>query len=278
VEFAGDKMAFNVPVLGRGKVGIVLTAHTKTMRVALKIRRVDADRKEMMHEAKMLKKANETQVGPQLIDVRKDFLLMEFLEGITLPHWVTSLKGRGSRKRIRMVLLDALEQCKRLDEIGLDHGELSRAPKHIIVDSQDRTHIIDFEAASTERRPSNVTSLCQYLFIGSQLARMLNRRLGQIDNKALISALRRYKFARAQQNFATILKVCNLKKLPRTGRAWTPPKKAPHCKQKKTMGVAHLISKPNSLQPNARANHEGCSACLLHQTRDSRAQSSTPSQ
>jgi putative serine/threonine protein kinase len=211
VEFTGAKMAFNLPVLGKGKVGIVLTAYVKTRRVALKVRRVDSDRKEMTHEAKMLRRANETQVGPRLIGVKKDFLLMEFLEGRPLPEWVANLKGRGAKNRIRAVLPDVLWQCRRLDEIGLDHGELSRAPKHVIIDSQDRAHIVDFEAASTERRPSNVTSICQYLFIGSQLARTVNRKLGQINTEALVSALQRYKFVRTEQNFSQILKVCNFK-------------------------------------------------------------------
>ncbi len=81
VEFTGAKMASNLPVLGKGKVGIVLTAYVKTRRVALKVRRADSDRKEMTHEAKMLRRANETQVGPRIIGVKKDFLLMEFHEG-----------------------------------------------------------------------------------------------------------------------------------------------------------------------------------------------------
>ncbi len=210
LEFAGDKIAFNLPVLGKGKVGIVLTVHTKTSRTALKIRRVDAGRKEMTHEAKMLRIANKARVGPQLIDVRTDFLLMEFLEGQPLPQWVTNLRGRNTRKRIRAVLLDVLQQCWRLDETGLDHGELSRASKHLIINSEDKAHIVDFESASTERRPSNVTSICQYLFIGSQLAKALNRKTGQVDTKALICALRRYKFTRTQQSFSRILQVCNL--------------------------------------------------------------------
>jgi len=211
LEFRGEKMAFNLPVLGKGKVGIVLTAYVKTRRVALKVRRVDSDRKEMTHEAEMLRIANETQVGPRIIGVKRDFLLMEFLEGTPLPQWVTNLKGRGAKNRIHTVLPDILWQCRRLDEIGLDHGELSRAPKHVIIDSQDRAHIVDFEAASTERRPSNVTSICQYLFIGSQLARTVNRKLGQINTEALVSALQRYKFVRTEQNFSQILKVCNFK-------------------------------------------------------------------
>ena len=66
---------------------------------------------------------------------------------------------------VRHVLRDVLEQCWRLDEAGLDHGELSRAPKHIIMDLKSNSRILDFETASTSRKVSNVTSICNFLFI-----------------------------------------------------------------------------------------------------------------
>lgn len=43
-------------------------------KVALKIRRTDADRSQMYHEADMLKKANSVDVGPKLLDVSENFL------------------------------------------------------------------------------------------------------------------------------------------------------------------------------------------------------------
>ena len=161
IEFAGEKMAFNTPVLGKGCVGIVVAAQTNRGRVAIKIRRVDADRSGMQHEAEMLRRANSIGVGPLLLDVTKDFLLMSFVEGTLLPQWVEALKGRGTKSRLRRVVRAVLEQCWSLDEGGLDHGELSRAPKHIIVDSNDNPHIVDFETASVTRRVSNVTSISQ---------------------------------------------------------------------------------------------------------------------
>jgi len=210
LEFVGEKTAFTLRVLGKGCVGLVVIAHTETGRVALKIRRVDADRKGMEHEARMLTKANSIGIGPRLVGLDEDFLLMEYVEGLLLPEWLASLKGRGSRARIRKVLRDVLEQCWKLDEAGLDHGELSRAPKHIIIDKEDHARIMDFETASIMRRRSNVTSICQFLFIGSQLAKMVRRRLGEIDNDALISTLRDYKLKRTNQGFVRILEVCTL--------------------------------------------------------------------
>ncbi len=210
LEFVGEKTIFNVPVLGKGCVGIVVGAHLDGARVALKIRRVDADRSGMQREAEMLHIANEVEVGPRLINSSEDFLLMEFIEGLFLTEWIEKLKGKRTRHRIRRVLKDVLEQCRRLDEIGLDHGELSRAPKHIIIDKRDHVHMVDFETASISRRVSNVTSICQYLFIGSQTSRIILRKLGKIDQGILRLALKNYKQNRARENFQIILSLCNL--------------------------------------------------------------------
>jgi len=210
LEFVGEKTAFNVPVLGKGCVGIVVAAHVDKRRIALKIRRVDADRTGMQREAEMLKTANRIGVGPHLIGTSENFLLMEFIEGTLLPKWINTLKGRGTRKRIRHVLRNLLEQCWQLDQTGLDHGELSRAPKHIIVDRDDQAHIVDFETASVQRRVSNVTSICQYLFIGSQTAKNILRKLGEIDQEKLMASLKNYKQKRTRENFNKILQVCRL--------------------------------------------------------------------
>ncbi len=210
VEFAGGKSAFDVPVLGKGCVGIVVVALTDRGKAALKVRRVDADRAGMQREAEMLRRANAVGVGPRLLGTTENFLLMEFVEGTLLPQWVEMLKGRGTRSRIREVLREVLEQCWRLDESGLDHGELSRAPKHVIVDSSNNPCLVDFETASLHRRVSNVTSICQYFFIGSQAAKTIKKKLGEINREDLIKALRTYKQQRTRENFEKVLNVCGL--------------------------------------------------------------------
>jgi len=208
IEFSGEKQAFNIPILGKGCVGLVVVARTKTGRAALKIRRLDADRKGMEHEAEMLKKANSIGIGPRFIGFDEDFLLMEFVEGMLLPKWVENLKGRGAKKKIRLVLRDILGQCWKLDKAGLDHGELSRAPKHVIIDADDKARIVDFETASLKRRTSNVTSICQYLFLGSQTAKVIRRKLQGIESDTLITVLRAYKLNSTRGNFLRILQVC----------------------------------------------------------------------
>jgi putative serine/threonine protein kinase len=207
LKFVGDKEISRLRVLGKGCVGVVVQAFKGKQRVALKIRRVDAARATMQMEAKLLAKANSEGVGPKLLGAAKDFLVTEFVDGILLPEWIKSTKRK---KALRTVLRDALEQCWRLDGISLDHGELSHAPKHVIVDKADKPVIVDFESASVKRRPANVTSLCQFLFIGSETARSVAERLGRIGEDAVIEALRQYKRSKARRDFEKVLAACGL--------------------------------------------------------------------
>jgi len=206
LEFGGEKQVSNLPVLGKGCVGIVTIAYINGEKMALKIRRVDADRSRMEHEAEMLEKANLVNVGPRLLKASKNFLLMEFVDGQLLPKW---LERKETKAQVRSVIRDVLKQCWRLDVIGLDHGELSHAPKHIIIDKDGKPFIVDFETASVNRRPSNVTSICQFLFM-SGVAEKLADKIGESDKKLVLEALKRYKGCRNQANFEGILKSCGL--------------------------------------------------------------------
>ena len=57
---------------------------------------------------------------------------MELVEGDYLVDWVGGL-GPGDVGLLRGALLDLMEQARRLDVAGLDHGELSSARRHVIV-------------------------------------------------------------------------------------------------------------------------------------------------
>jgi putative serine/threonine protein kinase len=110
---------------------------------------------------------------------------------------------------IRKVLVDVLEQCWRLDEAGLDHGEISKAPKHLLVDKENKPYIVDFETASIVRRVINVTSVCQFLFMGnSRAAKMLGEVFGVKEKSELISALRNFKKKENRENFEGLREFC----------------------------------------------------------------------
>ena len=150
------------------------------------------------------------KIGPKLVEVSENFLLMELVEGKHFPEWLESMNETEGVVRVRLVLKEILEQCYRLDEANLDHGELSNAYKHIIIDSDGVPHLIDFETASVNRKASNVTAVCQYLFLGSQIADKTKMFLGNVDEKQLIKALRGYKREQTKEDFEKILQITNV--------------------------------------------------------------------
>lgn len=214
VEFSGSRKISNLAVLGKGSIGIVVVAYRMSQKVALKIRRVDAGRGTMQHEAEMLRRANEIGVGPRLLGVTANFLAMEYIEGTLLPEWIEALEGKDVKSRLRRVLRSVLEQTWKLDQGGLDHGELSHAPKHIIVSRANAPCLVDFETASLSRRVSNVTSLVQYLFIGSPVSAAIKKRLPSINQDNLMRALLTYKKAKTRENYGQLLRILSL---PREG-------------------------------------------------------------
>ena len=206
VEFWGKSSAFTLPVLGKGYVGIVVVAQVKDKKYALKMQRVDSDRESLEREAELLVKANSVDVGPEFLAVSKHFLLMMLVEGDFLEGW---LQTHNDKAAVRRILSEILEQCYRLDEIGLDHGELSKAPKHLLVDKSDKPFIVDFETASTQRNASNVTSVCQFLFQGrSNVSVAVSQILGPRDKTALVNALRKYRNDKKRINFEELKRLC----------------------------------------------------------------------
>jgi putative serine/threonine protein kinase len=208
LEFSGTASLFGVkvPVLGKGFVGIVVIGHVNGERVAVKIRRTDADRADLLHEARMLSKANSVNVAPKLITASKNFLLTQLIDGELLPNWLEKNKDATA---VKQVLREVLEQCFRLDQAGLDHGELSKAPKHLLMDRAQKPFIVDFETASNERKVANVTAVCQYLFAGnSSASKVLAEIFGERNRLKIIEALRAYKKDRSRRNFESLVEVC----------------------------------------------------------------------
>lgn len=203
VEISGLK------VLGKGCVSVVVASRFEEGVAALKIRRVDANRPNLNQEAELLSLANRVGVGPTLYRHTDNFILMELVVGVNLPQWIKDLKGRGASSRLRNVCISLLEKCWKLDQVGLDHGELSNLNKHVIVGG--RVEIVDFESASTRRRVRNLTSAAQYLFVGGPESRKVRKMLSIKDQQGVIEAIRFYKKHRTEEAFQTLLERLKLK-------------------------------------------------------------------
>jgi len=206
ISFTGHTTIGSLQILGKGYVGVVVLAKKRNNVVALKIRRLDSQRSEMKSEAKLLRLANTVNVGPKLYDVSKNFLIMEYLEGDKIEDWILSLKGAGSAKKLKSLIRIILEDCYRLDQIGFDHGELSSISKHVIV-GKLRSTLIDFESSSVNRRVSNVTSITQAIFIGSGIAKKVQKIFKIPHKQKIIDVLRKYKQEQTRESFDDILKI-----------------------------------------------------------------------
>lgn len=199
ISLAGKTVVNGLPVAGKGCVGIVVRARIDNSVCALKIRRIDADRKNMDAEVRFHQIANAAGVGPSLKGHTKNIIAMGFAEGTNIIKWADhTTKGKA-----RSVTRAILEQCLRLDKMGLDHGELSRLDRHIVV--YVRPVIIDFESASTVRKTCNVTAAAQSIFLYGPVATHIQKILGTPDREQVIKALKRYKQDQSDTSFGSVL-------------------------------------------------------------------------
>ena len=208
ISFQGELQVGTISILGKGYVGIVVLGKLGRKKVAVKIRRNDSPRKNLKKEAKLLQITNRCGIGPKLIDFSKNFLVMEYLEGEKIGKWVSDSKTKLRSSQIKTVIKKVLEDCYKLDMIGLDHGELSRMPKHVIVGK--KITIIDFESSSMERRVSNVTSATQAFFIGSGISKTVKRVYKIPEKKKIITVLRRYKQDQSRESFEGLLNILKI--------------------------------------------------------------------
>jgi putative serine/threonine protein kinase len=195
------------PVLGKGHVGVVLNALYNGKTVALKARRTDADRLTMSHEAAMLEIVNGVNVGPKIIEFTKDFIVMEKLEGPYLGEWARNFSGR--KEEFLKVMREVLWKVYKLDEVGLDHGELNQVRRHIII-HENMPRLVDFESASTNRRPQNVTSTVQSMFLNHRFSQIMSKWIKIPSREKIIKHLREYKENINENNFIKITQLLGL--------------------------------------------------------------------
>jgi len=197
---------FNLQLLGRGHTGVVVEADSVFGRVAVKLLRVDADRLSMVDEARFLGVANGVGVGPALYGWSEGCLVMELVEGPYLQDW---LDGLPSVDAVRGLIRVLFWKARRLDAVGLDHGELAKAFKHVFV-CGGVARVIDFESGSLVRRCQNVTSLVQFVFLNDYVSSRVGCVLSLPDRDLVIGALGLYKRGMSDGAFLEVLRVCGL--------------------------------------------------------------------
>lgn len=208
IILGGRTIIDGMPILGKGCTSTVVRAMVDEGFYALKARRTDSDRASMDSEAKLQMFANSISIGAKLIKFTRNFILMELLDGPFLFEWISH---NPTVDELRSVLTTLLYDCFKMDLAGLDHGELTNASRHVIVEERSTKNglmfmpvIIDFESASLRRKASNVTSICQFLFLSKGRRKNLDLIKG-IELTRLVEALKAYKARPCRETFNLIL-------------------------------------------------------------------------
>jgi len=210
----GDSKIGRFGIAGKGCVSIVVKAALKSDKqslYALKIRRADANRLSMERDYELQKFANSFGVGPKAVRASENFFLMEFVDAEKIGHWFQSLRTQTPKTLVRRLLRNCLHQCFLLDVNHLDHGELSNPSKHILLRRNGsqltgESVVIDYESASLERKPSNLTAAAQFFFFGNAQSAKIRRILGlPASNRKIISLLREYKAGPSTDSFERVM-------------------------------------------------------------------------
>jgi len=200
-------------VLGKGCVSIVVLAKDKEGNLrALKIRRTDSNREDLLREAGILRRINDMGIGPKLYGFSRNVLVMEYVEGEGLKKWLLSNHRRYDL--IRYVLRELLDQCFKLDRANIIHKELSMPEGHVIVRRDTlRPCLLDFETVSLKSRKRNLTQLAGYLFFKEgEVSKVVKRALGLNESKLieLRRVLKEYKGGKMEGAYRELLSILKL--------------------------------------------------------------------
>ncbi|MEM0056859.1 MAG: protein kinase [Candidatus Geothermarchaeota archaeon] len=191
IILSGGVQIDRLQILGKGTNALVVKGLYKGSLVAIKILRVDAHRASLENEATILNYISNTNISPRVLSSSNWFIVMEYIEGKPLETFLDEIFTL-TKGELDNFLKNLLDKLYILDSCSVDHGELTNPRKHIIVLPNLHTKVIDYESASINRKPKNLTSVLQFLFIRSKVAEYL-RNLYQIDKNTLIVLLRNYK-------------------------------------------------------------------------------------
>ncbi|HIP84112.1 MAG TPA: serine/threonine protein kinase [Methanothermococcus okinawensis] len=177
-------------VLGKGHRGVVFKGIYRNREVAIKVPRVDA-KNTIYEEGLILKEVNNLNIGPKLYIFSRDYLIMEYVKGITLKEYIS--RGEIDREEYLHIIKEVLKQCLRLDIHRIDHGEI-QGGKHIII-RYPQVYLIDFGSGKVGRTPCNFTSAVSLFFtrsyIGRRTCEVLN--ISEMERDIIMKFVKKYK-------------------------------------------------------------------------------------
>jgi len=169
---------------------IPLKMHYQT--VAIKIKNIESKAEgSIRNEGLWLERLNQERIGPQLIKAGevdgKEYVIYQFVEGKEILEWIG---GAAETEIIKKVLQDVLEQCFRLDQLGVTKEEMHHPIKHILVTEKNRAFLIDFERTRLTDKPQNVTQFVEFI---CRIKEQLEKKMVRVDVERLRGLAKEYK-------------------------------------------------------------------------------------
>jgi len=185
----------------RGKRGIAYTALLGAKKVLVKEFNPRSDVNTIEHEARMLKLVNTIRVGPRFIALKDGALIRDFIDGPEFMDWVPMV----DKERVKRAMLSILEQCRRMDSLGVNKLEMNHPHKHLLM-RRGTPVMIDFDRSRIAARPKNVTQVCQW-FTSGTLSPLLRDKGIIIDKQSFLELARAYKAGYGEREFKMLAQV-----------------------------------------------------------------------
>jgi release factor glutamine methyltransferase len=162
-------------------------------RVAIKIKNIESKAEgSIRNEGLWLERLNDERIGPKLIKTGevegKEYVIYQFVEGKEILNWIDEEKR--TKQEIQKVLQDVLEQCFRLDQLGVTKEEMHHPVKHILVTERNVPFLIDFERTRQTDKPQNVTQFVEFI---CRIREQLEKRGVQVVVEKLRDLAKEYK-------------------------------------------------------------------------------------
>ena len=147
----------DIKKLAEGWRGLIYTAIWNGQRVSIKVARSAEKLEALKKEIKILQKLKGKKGFPQILFWGEDFFVYSYIEGIPFGK---IQEGTDDRKQ---VLKEVLKLAYELDLLGVDHGELTRIDKNVLVGERGEVYLLDFERGREKGKKRNVTQFLQVL-------------------------------------------------------------------------------------------------------------------
>lgn len=181
----------NKEYFSKGKRGFIYLTKYKGENFIIKVKNPESKSDNVaLREYENNLALNKCKVGPKVYfyEKEKDFVVREFVDGKPFFEW---LKITKDKKKIKTFLINLLEQCKRMDDVGINKLEMNHPHKDLLV-VNNLPVIIDFERCKKTIKPKNLTQLCQF-FVSENLTFELKKHNIIFDKQKIITLAEKYK-------------------------------------------------------------------------------------